>query len=109
MTQFLRKSDRHGVLAALILLLVGQFGAQWHSYAHAAGGSREARSQPVLSVAHGDCADCLGFAPLLAAAGTPAAMPPLASRLHASTPAVRRASLLDNGPNLAFRSRAPPR
>lgn len=103
-----RKSDRHGVLAALLLLLVGQLGAQWHSYTHAGNGSREVRSASVLAT-HGDCTECLGFAPLLAAAGTPAPPPPLAPRQLARAPSVRLASLLDHGLILAFRSRAPPR
>jgi hypothetical protein len=108
LTQLLRKSDLHGVLATLLLLLVAQLGAEWHSYAHAGAGARAVSAQSVLAT-HADCSDCLGFAPLLSAAGTPATLPRLAPRLPARTPAARRVSLLDQGPLLAFRSRAPPR
>ena len=109
MTAIRLKTGWHGVLAALFLLLAGQVGAQWHSYAHGGGANaRELRGQPVL-LSHGACSDCLGFSPLLSAAGVPAAHPPLQARQVAATPAARLASLLDDCLILAFRSRAPPR
>ena len=101
------KSAWHGVLAALLLLLAGQLGAQWHSYTHGGAGARELRGQSALS-SHGTCSDCLGFSPLLSAAGVPATHHPLRARLAATTPAARLVSLLGNCLTLAFRSRAPP-
>jgi hypothetical protein len=108
LAHFLRKSDLNGVVAALLLLLVAQFGAQWHSYAHGEAGAHEVQGSAALA-GHGACSDCLSFSPLLSATGTPAALPSLVLPLMADAPVARLASLLDHGLTLAFRSRAPPR
>ncbi len=107
MAQILRKSDLTGVLAALLVMLVAQHGAQWHSYAHTAAGAHELQGSPTLA-GHGTCGDCLSFSPLLSATGTPAALPALVLPVMADPPVARLASLLDHRVTLAFRSRAPP-
>jgi hypothetical protein len=97
---------RIGLIAAFALLLA-QFGAMAHAYSHVPH-AQEARFQQPIPNAHDYCADCLNFAPLLAAAGAPTAVPflvpPARSTLLASNPA----SLLALELKLAFRSRAPP-
>jgi len=108
LVKLLRELAPRGVLLAIALLLVAQQGAQWHAYAHAEARSPDAARQAAL-LSHGACSDCLGFAPLLAAAGTPAWVPRLKIPLQRSTPSARPFLLLDPILSLAFRSRAPPR
>jgi hypothetical protein len=89
-----------------IALLIAQLGAMAHAYSHVPDIRPAAALQS--GGAHDFCSDCLSFAPLLSAAGTPAALPRIAPqalspRLHAEP-----RSLVDSRPRLAFRSRAPP-
>ncbi|HEY4211327.1 MAG TPA: hypothetical protein VGM84_07585 [Steroidobacteraceae bacterium] len=79
----------------LVLALVfAEAGAVQHQYAH--GASNQV------------CADCLGFAPLLAPAGGKAHLPSIA-RVHAGTPCRQLvAPLAAQTPQNGFRSRAPP-
>lgn len=107
MAPILHKSAVPRVLATLLLLLVGQFGAQWHSYAHGEAGAHEVQRAPAL-ISHGACSDCLSFSPLLSATSAPAALPSRILPLMADAPVALTASLPGHGITLAFRSRAPP-
>jgi hypothetical protein len=102
----------HGValrlaFMAALALLIAQFGAVSHSYAHdIAAGAPTAQRSALAN--HDPCTDCLAFAPLLAAAGASGSLlsiePPgrgLAARPTAGSP-------LESSLSLAFRSRAPP-
>ncbi len=92
---------------ALAMLLIAQLGAQLHTYAHGEGTLLDAPRQTLLA-SHGACLDCLAFAPLLSAAGTPARLPRLASPSRTPPPPLRAESFSDSAQILAFRSRAPP-
>ena len=105
--QILHKIERHGVLAVLLLLLLGQAGAQWHSYAHGEAGAHEIQGQSGLA-SHGVCGDCLSFSPAVGRRYAGRAPAP-SIRTLASTPCAWLASLLVTDLSLAFRSRAPPR
>jgi len=103
---------------AVIALLFAQLGALSHAYAHdaAAGASlagthgarSPATSHPPGTAGHDACNECLAYAPLLCAAGAPAALPvvDLEGRTLATRPTAD--SLLDLRATLAFRARAPP-
>jgi hypothetical protein len=102
-----RKFDRRGVFLALVMLLVAQFGAQLHTYAHRDAGAPGTPCQTML-VSHGACSDCLAYAPLLLTAGTPARWPHFCGQARASAPAHFSGTPVDPPSILAFRSRAPP-
>ncbi len=102
-----RKFERSCAIVALAMLIVAQLGAQLHTYAHREAGAPDMPRQ-TSQAGHGACSDCLAYAPLLASAGAPAALPPLAGLMSAGLPAPRLVSILDCGPILGFRSRAPP-
>jgi hypothetical protein len=92
---------------AALALLVAQMGALAHAYTHVPQISPVSAHQP-LPGTHDFCADCLNFAPLLAAAGAPTVLPlMLPQGCHAAPPAPP-CSLVDLQLLLAFRSRAPP-
>jgi hypothetical protein len=99
--------ERRRVFLALVFFLVAQFGAQWHTYAHDAA-TLDTAHQAIL-VSHSVCDECLAYAPLLSATATPARMPRLPGPARSFAPAHRFLSFLDQGPILAFRSRAPPK
>ncbi len=94
-------------LIAALALIFAQLGAMAHAYSH------EPEKPPVSTQQgnpgiHDYCKDCLNFAPLLSAAGAPAALPfslPHAARAAPQAPIAR---LVDLEFLLAFRSRAPP-
>jgi hypothetical protein len=92
---------------AAVALLLAQLGAMTHAYSHdaVAGGTQTHQQQPGN---HEVCADCLNFAPLLSAAGAPAALPFIEPQSAVLAPDAELRSLLDQSPYLAFRSRAPP-
>ncbi len=98
---------RIALLTAFALLLA-QAGALAHRYAHDSVRPVASATKHSLPAAHETCADCLGFAPLLFAAGTPAVPPaPALCATHGaaeSPPSTR----CDRTPRAAFRSRAPP-
>jgi hypothetical protein len=108
---------RIAVLAALALLLA-QLGALSHAYAHDAatgsslagahGARPPATSRPLGAAGHDACNECLAYAPLLCAAGAPAALPAVdpQGRTLATRPTAD--SLVDLRATLAFRARAPP-
>jgi hypothetical protein len=97
---------RIAILATLALLLA-QVGAMSHAYSHDAAVGYPATHQSAN--AHDLCNDCLAYAPLLAPAGTPGALPSIEPQ--SPGPAIRSAasSLLDLSLTVAFRSRAPPK
>ena len=72
LTKLNRKVARRVALVTSLALLFAQYGALAHAYSHLHSSSN---STYVLD-AHGkQCAECLTFAPLLAAAGAPASEP----------------------------------
>jgi hypothetical protein len=97
---------RFAVIAALALV-IAQLGAMAHAYTHVPE-TRAAAAQHTTSGVHDFCNDCLNFAPLLAAAGAPAAVPFALPQGCCVAPSAPRDSLLDLKFLLAFRSRAPP-
>jgi hypothetical protein len=96
---------RFAVIAALALV-IAQLGAMAHAYTHVPQ-TRADSAQQTPSV-HDFCSDCLNFAPLLAAAGAPAALPFALPQGCCVAPQSQLSSLLDRKLLLAFRSRAPP-
>jgi hypothetical protein len=97
---------RFAVIAALALI-IAQLGAMAHAYTHVPE-TRAVSAQQTSPSVHDFCGDCLNFAPLLAAAGAPAALPFDLPQGCCVAPQSQRDSLLDLKLLLAFRSRAPP-
>jgi len=99
---------RFAVIAALALV-IAQLGAMAHAYTHVPQ-ARAAAAQPQQTnpSVHDFCSDCLNFAPLLAAAGAPAALPFALPQGCCVAPQAQLHSPLDRKLLLAFRSRAPP-
>jgi len=91
---------------AVLAFFIAQMGAIAHAYTHQPSAQTSAYQQSQSS--HELCGDCLNFAPLLAAAGTPAAPPFSLPNAESSQPASVPVSFLDHRTYLAFRSRAPP-
>jgi hypothetical protein len=94
-------------LIAALALFFAQIGAMAHSYTHIPESGVSSSQQPNSGI-HDVCKDCLNFAPLLSAAGAPAALPfavPLPCR---SAPQAQIACLVDLKFLAGFRSRAPP-
>jgi hypothetical protein len=96
---------RFAVIAALALV-IAQLGAMAHAYTHVPQAHAIATQSP--GVVHDFCSDCLNFAPLLAGAAAPAALPFALPQAGSMAPPTPRDSLLDLKFLLAFRSRAPP-
>jgi len=97
---------RLAIMAALALL-IAQLGATSHAYSHdaAAGAAASHRSG---ANSHDQCNDCLAYAPLLAAAAAPSALPFLGPQGPSAAVRATADSLVERSPTLAFRSRAPP-
>jgi len=91
---------------AVLAFFMAQMGAIAHAYTHQPSTQTSTFQQSQSS--HELCGDCLNFAPLLSAAGTPAALPLSLQNAESSQPSAAPASLLDHRTYLAFRSRAPP-
>jgi hypothetical protein len=91
---------------AVLAFFIAQMGAIAHAYTHQPSTQTSIYRQSQSS--HELCGDCLNFAPLLAAAGTPAAPPFSLANAASSQPASVPVSFLDHRTYLAFRSRAPP-
>ena len=92
-------------LITAIALLIAQFGAQAHAYSHLhfrSGVIEQLNSNGSL------CSECLSFAPLLSAAGTPSHLFDIAPQGVLAAPSDAAASLITRSPTPAFRSRAPP-
>jgi hypothetical protein len=96
---------RFAVIAALALV-IAQIGAMAHAYTHVP--QTRAAAQQTSPGVHDFCSDCLNFAPLLAAAGAPAALPFALPHGCCVAPRSQLDSPLDLKLLLAFRSRAPP-
>jgi hypothetical protein len=92
---------------AVLALFIAQFGAMAHAYSHEPGAAKAAAYRQT-SNSHEYCGECINYAPLLSAAGTPAVLPYALQFTQSAPPPAPPASLLDHGPELAFRSRAPP-
>jgi hypothetical protein len=92
---------------AALALLIAQLGAMTHAYSHDAAAAPVSTHQP-QPAGHEFCGDCLNFAPLLSAAGAPAALPFIEPQGRSFALHAERSSLVDRHPHLAFRSRAPP-
>ena len=91
---------------AAVALLIAQLGAMAHAYSHTAATAPASTHQSNPS--HDFCGDCLSFAPLLSAAGTPAAPSVVAPQGRSLAAIAGSRSLVDLPLTLAFRSRAPP-
>lgn len=87
-------------------LLIAQFGAQAHAYSHLHSGSGTSTEQ---LDSHGrQCCECLSFAPLLSAAGSPTHLFAIAPQGVNAAPSEGAASLIARLATASFRSRAPP-
>jgi hypothetical protein len=92
-------------LLMAVALLMAQLSAQSHAYSHL----HAAPSAHEQLDSHGRlCSECLSFAPLLAAAGTPSHPAAFGAQGVVPLPAVAVVSLIAGIPTPAFRSRAPP-
>jgi hypothetical protein len=92
---------------AVVALFIAQFGAIAHAYTHEPAAAK-ASGYRQTSHTQEFCGDCLNFAPLLSAAGTPTALPFSLQFGQSPPPPAPPASFLDHRTHLAFRSRAPP-
>jgi hypothetical protein len=95
------------VALAALALFIAQLGAIAHAYTHRPSATQSSAYQQTQS-SHELCGDCLNFAPLLAPAGTPAALLFSLHHSQSAPPSAAPASFLDHRTYLAFRSRAPP-
>jgi hypothetical protein len=102
----LRLEFRVALIAALALLFA-QLGAMAHAYSHVPE-KPPVSSQQSNQDLHDFCKDCLNFAPLLSAAGAPAALPFALPPACSVAPQAQITCLVDLKFLLAFRSRAPP-
>jgi len=92
---------------AAAALLIAQLGAMAHAYSHDSAAAPVSTQQSTPGI-HDFCGDCLSFAPVLSAAGSPAALPFIEPQGRALSAHAESRSLVDRHPHLAFRSRAPP-
>jgi hypothetical protein len=100
-----QKSNLRATLMVAMALLIAQFGAQTHVYSHL----RLASDSTEQLDSHGRlCSECLSFAPLLSAAGTPSHLLAIVPQGVIAAPSDAVASLITRTPTPAFRSRAPP-
>jgi hypothetical protein len=90
-----------------IAVLIAQLGAVAHAYAHVPDVHPTSTYQANTG-SHDFCSDCLSFAPLLSAAGAPAALPVIEPPGRGAGVHAECRSLVDRHLHLAFRSRAPP-
>jgi len=94
-------------LIAALALMCAQLGAMAHAYSHVPEATSVSAQQAKLGI-HDLCKDCLNFAPLLSAAGAPAALPFALPQACSLAPQAQVACLVELKFRLAFRSRAPP-
>jgi hypothetical protein len=102
-----RASEFRVALIAALALLFAQIGAMAHAYTHDPEQRVSSSQQAGLGI-HDFCKDCLNFAPLLSAAGAPAALPFAIPQPCRTAPQAQITCLVDLKFLLAFRSRAPP-
>jgi hypothetical protein len=104
--KFLRRFELRVAAIAAVALLFAQLGAMSHAYSHdAAVGSVSHQSG---ANSHDPCNECLAYAPLLSAAGTPTALPWIEPQGRTLATSATARSLVARFITLAFRSRAPP-
>jgi hypothetical protein len=89
---------------AVLALCVTQLGAIAHAYTHQPA-SAKASAYRQVSNSHEFCGECLSFAPLLATAGAPAALPFSLHLTQSAPPPAPPPSFVDHRTYLAFRSR----
>jgi hypothetical protein len=89
---------------AVLAFFIAQMGAIAHAYTH----QPSTQTTTQHSQNHELCGDCLNFAPLLATAGTPAALPFSLQHGQSTLLSAAPTSFLAHRTYLAFRSRAPP-
>ena len=94
-------------LIAALALIFAQLGAMAHAYSHVPEKPPVSSQQGNQGI-HDFCKDCLNFAPLLSAAGAPAALPFALPQGCSIAPQAQISCLIDLKFRLAFRSRAPP-
>jgi hypothetical protein len=104
---FLHRFELRLAVMAALALLIAQLGAMSHAYSHDAAIDAPTTHQSAAN-SHDSCNDCLAYAPLLAAAGTPSALPFIEPPGRGLSPRATPQSLVDLSLTLAFRSRAPP-
>ena len=92
---------------AVLALCIAQLGAIAHAYTHQPATAKVSTYGQTSNIQE-YCGECLIFAPLLAAAGTPAMLPVSLQFSQSAPPPVPPASFLEHRIHLAFRSRAPP-
>lgn len=102
---------RHFVLRIAVItavaLLFAQLGAMTHAYSHRGAADAPSAHQSTGG-GHEICGDCLNYAPLLSAAGTPVPFDFVAPRDSSTAFRAEPVSRPGSQPLLAFRSRAPP-
>ena len=106
MKKFPQHSRLTLAVVAAIALFLAQLGAMHHAYSHVPQAA--ATLQQSNPGAHVICDDCLSFAPVLSATGSPAVTPFVAPPGRAIALRAVAASLYKHRLDLAFRSRAPP-
>jgi len=102
-----RRFELRIAVITAVALLIAQFGALAHAYSHTPAAAPASAHQS-NSGSHDFCGDCLNFAPVLSAAGTPDALPVTVPQGRSLAAIAGCRSLLDLSLTLAFRSRAPP-
>lgn len=107
MRRLSRSQEFRVALVAALALFFAQLGAMAHAYSHAPELASGTSQQTNLGI-HDFCKDCLNFAPLLSAAGAPAALPFAVPQPCRSAPQAQISRLVDLKFRLGFRSRAPP-
>ena len=107
MTHSQRRFDFRVAVVAAVALLFAQIGAMTHAYAHLRG-SDQPSVHSSLGAGHEICGDCLNYAPLLSAAGSPASVALHLPPAPTTVVEVRHVSRAANRPLISFRSRAPP-
>ena len=107
LAKLLHRFELRVAVITAVALLIAQLGAMTHAYSHTPDRT-PASTQTSAPGTHDFCSDCLSFAPLLAAAGTPAALPFIEPQGCSVVGHADCRSLVDRHPHLAFRSRAPP-
>jgi hypothetical protein len=105
--QLLHRFELRLAVMAAVALLFAQLGAMSHAYSHDAAIGSPTTHQTGAS-SHDPCNDCLAYAPLLAAAGAPSALPFIEPQGRGLVTRAAVNSLVDLSLTLAFRSRAPP-
>jgi hypothetical protein len=105
--KFLHRFELRIAVLTAVALLLAQLGAMSHAYSHDAAAG-PAPAHQIGAGSHNPCDECIAYAPLLSAAGTPAALPSIEPQSFDLPSRAVADSLVDLSLTLAFRSRAPP-